>query len=222
MPPVDTEKSTQFKEVKIVAISAVIAALIALALIKLLQPPPSQVHIFSDTDDAPIIMAGGSLYIGTGTDGVFNRDSAKATLVYTAGLKVFGIDLINKEDALQQLTEADVSSATGRVDLTYCKLQLTIPPAPPACSGNSDTVTLTFDNTSTGGPIVISNKLSVKIGAAPRILPTLWMHMRKGWTLFHVEATAGTTTKKADCGSGSECNIVVHTCLKGTGCTASQ
>ena len=196
------------EKVQVVLLSVVTAAAISLGVGKWMAPGNQRIDTIGPNDDAPIIMAGGSLYLGTGPDGVLKPDGNG--LAFTSGFKVFGVDFTDQNDTTQSAVTADVSGKAGALIVTYCKNDCSNP-------AQTDVVTLNFDPNS----ISISNTLaSHPISRMPKLLPTLRLHMRKRWKMSSVElkiagATFGTV---AQCGNDSECNVVVHTCKQGIGC----
>jgi hypothetical protein len=197
-----------FKEkVQLVLVSTIAAVVLTLGAIRLFQTKIFQPTV-GGTDDAPIIMAGGSLYIGTGPDGVFQPSGN--TLAFTSGFKVFGIELTDQNDNTQTAVENDVAGKTGAIIVTYCKSNC-------AQANDTDIVTLNFDP----NRINVSNTLAGHpISRMSRILPTLREHMRRHWKMVSVELKIGGVTfgSVAQCGSDSECDVVIHTCQAGTGC----
>src|SRR5262245_30789541 len=70
-------------------------------------------------DDAPILIAGGSFYIGTRPDVPLNSDGRK---LYRNEYKVYQIDLTDKDDAATEIK--DIVSKEGVVEILYCRLNL--------------------------------------------------------------------------------------------------
>jgi hypothetical protein len=196
------------KEKVQVVLWSVVASLAAVGIIKWVLSVNQSIQSLGATDDAPIIMAGGSLYVGTGPDAVFQPNGN--ALNFTSGFKVFGVDIVDQNDAMQSAAEADVRNKTGALIVTYCKSNCNN-------AAETDTVTLNFDANS----IAMVNTLSGHpISKMPKILPTLRTHMRRKWRLVSVELKINNTTfgSVAQCGDSSECSVVVHTCQAGTGC----
>jgi hypothetical protein len=164
-----------FKEkVQIVLVSTILAVALTLGAIRLFQTRIFQ-PTSSGSDDAPIIMTGGSLYIGTGSAGVFQPSGN--SLVFTPGFKVFGVSLTDQNDNTQTAVENDVAGKTGTIIVTYCKSNC-------APGNDTDIVTLNFDPNS----ISVSNTLpGHPISKMSRILPTLREHMRRHWNMASVE-----------------------------------
>ncbi|HXA52744.1 MAG TPA: hypothetical protein VNV86_20650 [Candidatus Acidoferrum sp.] len=194
------------EKVQVVLLSVVTAVAISMAVGKMFF---AKIRPFSGgSEDAPIIMAGGSLYIGTGPDGVFQPNGN--TLAFTSGFKVSSIELTDQNDNTQTAVENDVAGKTGAIIVTYCKSNC-------AQGNGTDTVTLNFDPNS----ITVSNTLpGHPISKMSKILPTLREHMRKHWNMVSVELKINGATfgNVAQCGNDSECDVVIHTCLAGTGC----
>ena len=179
------------------------------------------------SDDEPIIMAGGSLYIGTGDTATFNpAKTDDGFLYYHEGYRVFRIDVTDMGDERKE-HPVNQAYSHGEIVVAYCKNR--------NCNSKNqaDTVTMTFDNRATDPVIKIGNTLEdqqgkrTPISKAPRMLPTLRTHWRKDkdWTIYSVMVTETNdndgskyehTTDK--CGPYSECEVVVHTCLTTNPC----
>ena len=194
------------EKAQIVVVSVAIALALAAGLYYFVGGPSLGPGIFNPNDDQPIIMAGGSFHIGTGLEVGLDSDGKK---LYRNGYKVFQIDVTDKDDIL-----TTVYGQQGVIDILYCRLNVLN-----NCSDRRDTIKLSFNN-SGAGVIDITNDLEGKyIGKAPRLLPNLRSHMRKNWTMFSVTVTvSGSLPKEYKCGSDSECEVVVHTCLDGQTC----
>ncbi len=198
-----------FKEkVQVVTISVVIALAAAAGLYQFVQPRGP--HALGPGDDAPIIIAGGSLLIGTSDVLTFNPDPSKPQLNYSSPMQVFQIDVFHVSGGGSEVSNsANVTAgAPGTVVMNYCKNQ--------NCSGPSDTVTLHWDANKN---VWIDNSLST-IQKSSRLLPNLRIHSRKKWMLVNVSVNGGTAV---DCGTGNQddCTIVVHTCIGGNGVTCT-
>ena len=178
------------------------------------EPSLGPGRILTPTDDQPIVMTGGSFYIGTGDTATFR--AAGDYLEYKSGYKVFRIDVLDKSN-MNTMTDV-LADASGQIDIVYCNLNGS------QCTPNqTDTVKMLFNNNVANPVIRIENTLSDRpIGKARRILPTLRTHTRKRWTMSSVKVTIGTTMQTFTCEDDSECEIVVHTCTSGTGCMASD
>lgn len=149
------------------------------------------------SDDAPIIMAGGSFYVATGTLAMFTDNSTQ--LNYTSGFLASAIDII--DDAGTPSSSA-VNGSTHTLLLHFCKNS--------NCGGlaaDKEDITLTM---STSG-IVLSNgrKNIEKLGG------TLWRHKMRKWVLLSVTVDSG---NPISCAGELSCLIVVHSCMDGVGC----
>jgi hypothetical protein len=201
---------------QIVVVSVVIAlALAAGSYYFVAGPSLGPGGIRGGTDDQPIIMAGGSLYIGTGETAKFK--AVGDTLDYTEGYKVFRVDVVDMSENGE--TWPVGAAGSGQIDIEYCRLDNTTG----QCSSQTDKVTMTFYNNVSPQVISIKNSLTGKpISKARRMMPTLRTHPRKRWTMFKVRVKVeGTVDKGYECGPDSECEVVVHTCTSGTNCVAS-
>jgi hypothetical protein len=198
---------------KVVAVSVLFSLMFAFGLFKLVSPKIGLHTTLGPADDAPIVMAGGSLFIGTYEGFAFQPDSTlPAQLDYSANMQVFGVDIgyLDSSTGKLNIDHTDVSSGSaGAVTLSYCKNA--------NCSGvqNVDTINL---NWSPSNPISITSSLNL-LSQGSRLLPNLIVHPRKKWLLRHVNVTGGTTTLDRDCGTESECNVIVHNCTGGSGVT---
>jgi hypothetical protein len=159
--------------------------------------------VVGGTDDAPILIAGGSLYFGTDVPASFTPNANKDTLYYTTGYKVYRIDATDVNDVTAPYTVT--SKAT--IVISYCKNANN-------CN-EKDEVTVQVDNSQ--DPAVTITNSSRNIGKAPRLLPNLWVHPRKNWDVAIVKLTVDQMTKPdvvcRDSGNGreSECNIEIQT-----------
>lgn len=197
------------EKVQVIGISVLIALLLGAGVYRMLVKP---VHTLDDTQDSPILIAGGSLYFGV--DPAF-RLQAPTNASYLQFMD-------NNYTAVtsRQFSEIDVEDfATGplpaittftkvpKVVVTYCKNNCN-------GTGNSDTVTLqdksdnsiTITNTDTAHPISASN----------RVLPFLLMHQLKhDWEInsidVYTDGTASTPARHTMCTDG-QCSVIVHTC----------
>lgn len=168
-------------------------------------------HRLGSGEDAPIVMAGGSLYIGTSDTLTFNANGTQ--LNYSSPMQVFQVDVFYYlNDAEQKDTRNVAAGTAGNVELAYCKNG--------NCSSaqNKDTVTISWDANKN---ISIQNTANT-IQNSSRILPNLRFHSRHKWSLVSVSVNGGTAIS---CGAGgeSECTVLVHTCQGGAGvnCVAS-
>ena len=148
-------------------------------------------------DDAPILIAGGSLYLGTDLPAVFKPDANKQKLVYESGYEVYSIDVTDNRDVTTPYP-VTAGSGTATIVITYCNTLCV----------NKDVVTINVDNRL--DPAVTITNSPKNIGKAPRLLPNLWTHRRKGWHIDEVKLKVGTQEPDVDC-DNSECDIVVQT-----------
>lgn len=193
---------------KIVAVSVLFSLILAAGLFKLIKPETS-LHRLGAGDDAPIVMAGGSLFVGTYEGFEFQPDQAlPSQLNYSANMQVFGVDVwyLDNNGNLQ-LDHTDVASGSrGTVTLSYCKNA--------NCNGiNVDTITL---NWNANKQIWIVSSLNL-LGKGSSLLPNLRVHPRKKWLLRNVAVAGGVSALNRDCGGDSECNVIVHNCAGGGG-----
>jgi len=179
-------------------------------------------------------MAGGSLYIGTGSTAEFKPNGDY--LYYTKNYQVFGIDVMYQDDK-EEKPDVHREKGEGRIEVVYCRVNNM-----GACinPNQKDIVKMTFDNrvtTTNPEPVIkIENSLKapngttrIPISKAPRMLLNLRSHMRKGWKFREVTAVitdhSGITPVTKTWGpyvchvpqnppqdDESECEVVVHTC----------
>jgi len=149
-------------------------------------------------DDAPILIAGGSLYLGTDLPAIFTP-ADKKTLVYSAGYKVYGIEATDKDDNTVPYT-LDKDSGTATITISYCKNS--------SCN-DKDEVTMDVNNSS--DPAITIKNSAENIGKAPRLLPNLWVHARRHGKIEVVKLIVNKMTKPDVKCDESECNIVVQT-----------
>jgi hypothetical protein len=166
-----------------------------------------------DTDDAPIIMAGGSILIGTDSNGTFKRadDGGRRYLKFDDGFKVFQIDLTNQEGYTKTIYAVDLLAKVGKVEIDHCMVPQD------ACVGQKDTVILKFDNGT--GTITLKNDHRKQIGKANRVLPTLWRHKIDQFVMLAVRVKIEETeVAAAACGKSADCDVVIHTCKNFANC----
>jgi hypothetical protein len=199
------------EKAQLVTVSVVLALALAAGLYQAVKPKGP--HGLSGTDDAPIIMAGGSLTIGT-ENFTFTIDSTNHKLLADPLLKVFQIDLFDQNDNLQKIPPVPID-AVGDVVVSYCGVYAN------PCTAPYDKVLIHFEKSK---PIEISNTKK-NIENAARVLLNLRMHRRKHWVMSHVTVNFTGLTKpvEADCGPDGECSLIIHTCQNGGDtCSAIQ
>jgi len=164
------------------------------------------------SDDAPILMAGGSFYMNAAGIGHFNRDSTNHKLVHEENgrrkLRVYAVDVIDHDGKLSQVKDIP-PNASGQMIFTYC--------SDSACSGQSDTITLAFNNTGNDNVSIVNTNHD--IDTFPDNSGVL-SHPQTGWFLNRVSFrnwNAATAPPDATCGDTSHCAVIIRTCIPG-GC----
>jgi hypothetical protein len=205
------------EKAQIVVVSAAIALALSAGLYYFLAgPSQGPGRILNPNDDQPIIMAGGSFYIGTGFTAKFRpAKSDDGSLYYTERYQVFRIDVLDKDDK-NSMQDVDQSQGEGSIVMEYC--------GNAQCNNNQkDIVTMAFFNNPAAQKVItITNDTTNNkpISKARRMLPSLRTHRRKQWTLLTVTVkVVGEQDKTYKCESESECEVEVHTCLAGYTCS---
>jgi hypothetical protein len=197
------------EKIQVIAISVVAALAIGAGIYFITRP----LTPLDDTQDSPILVAGGSMYFGT--DPGFRLQKVNNYLQlsdasYTAvtNRKFTEIDV---EDSNDVITLYKTLSGSPRIDLTYCRN---------SCNGqgNSDVVTLK-DDSGTQAITITNTDSTHAISQAARLLPNLLMHQRRGdWKIDHIDVYPDGSTKTTVMCTNGECSVVVHTCLMGYTC----
>jgi len=175
-------------------------------------------------DDEPIIMSGGSMYIGNHPGGILanyqiNADHGAHRLVHSdQSLYVKRVDVTDTNDnttfypASGQLTAAD----TVKIDLTYCKL---VPSGGNLDCDQTSTETVTFQ-TVTGSQGLVITSTAADMDRSTHLLPNLWAHRRRHRKIKNITTTIGTGQPDTkSCLPDGECSIVIHYCTLSTDCT---
>jgi hypothetical protein len=208
---VDEEAQMKFKEqAQLVTLSVVISLALVAALYQAVKPAPNaNNHGLGAGDDAPIVMAGGSLYIGTSGTLTFAPDQNHTKLNCSSQMQVFKVDVFNYVNGVETPNPTNVAAATaGKVDFAYCNNG--------KCDNaqHTDTVTINWDANKN---IWISDTAGT-IQNSSLILPNLRFHSHHKWSLLNVSVNGG---NPIDCGKNaeSECTVIIHTCQGGNGVT---
>jgi hypothetical protein len=211
------------EKIQVIVISVVLAVVLAILYGRIypsqtVAPGPGPTEIKpdrgGDTDDAPIIMAGGSILIGTDANGTFTRadDQGRRILKFEDKFKVFQIDLTDKQGHTTTIPATDLLAKVGKIEIDHCMAN-----AQDQCVGQKDTVTLNFNNGP--GAISLRNDHGKQIGKANRVLPTLWRHKIDQFVMLAVRVTIeGVEAATAACGKGADCDVVIHTCRNFANC----
>jgi len=167
-------------------------------------------------DDAPIVMAGGSMHILTmgagytfeptgqslthysGANATSNRFLARADIVYY--------------DGSRQKAAAPFPDPTGTIDIGYCDTACQPGDAP---SPHMDTVT--FSVASAGQPLTVSSNLNGQVKDMTmdeRFFEFYWKHRPHDWKVYWVRVNGANPIYK--CGpSGGDCSLRIHYCKVG-------
>jgi hypothetical protein len=152
------------------------------------------------SDDAPIVMAGGSFHIHAVT--VALRHSP-GKLVHNQRMIVYGIDFIGPLGKMARM-KGPIPDVSQEIGFVYC-LDLN------DCNGSKkEVITLTFHNNSID-PVEIS-------AVPPRDFPQPVngvIHHPSNWTLKNVvfpPLSGAPTNSDSDCGSSGHCTVIIHTC----------
>jgi len=188
-----TEKAT------LVGVSVGISALLAWGISKSISEGTR-----GGSDDAPIIVGGGSLYFGTGALATFTRVSDDE-LRFAPDFKVSAIDWIDSDG---KTGSVPVLLNEGNITVKFCGNQ--------NCTGagNVDMVRLSFKP---GSPISLTNELK-GVGNSHRLLPNLWRHPKKNWTVDSMAITVGVGVPMPVKCLESACGVYVHSCTDGKLC----
>jgi hypothetical protein len=156
------------------------------------------------TDDAPILMAGGTFRMGASGIGKLDRDNS--TLFHhekgsNKKLKVFGVDLIEDSGVLTPYRGFQ-GDEKGRIEFTYCEDS--------ACSGQVDHIVLVFDNTAKDYVVKISDDNYISSATE---MNGVWDHPRAGWVLHDMTLSqfSGAPNSLKTCPTG-KCSVIVRTC----------
>ena len=154
-------------------------------------------------DDEPVVVAGGSTYIGTPSGHRFDPDSTGRLVHSDPNRYVTSVEVIDKDD--NPLTPVPTfNNQPVTIDITYCRIG-----TGHACvSGTSETVTL--KTVTLGQGLTISSDRT-KMARSPKMIPpNLLTHPRRKKTMRDVSLNG---TKVADCYDDGECSITIHYCL---------
>jgi len=214
------------EKIQVIVISVVLAAVLAIVVGRLFPsqtvappgPTGTKPDTTGDTDDAPIIMAGGSIFIATDSKASFDpvTDAGRKYLKYTSGYRVSRIELVDKKDDEEKVTAAQIKQAKrGSIEIDYCVIKKANQEDNDTCTANkTDTLTFTFDNDTTPPLIDLKNVHTKQVGRALKMSPTLWRFKIQDLMLFKVRAKLnGQQVAKANCGRHGECEILIHTCM---------
>jgi hypothetical protein len=166
------------------------------------------VGTLASSDDAPILMAGGSFYMNAAGIGHFNRDAVNHKLVHAENgsrkLRVYAVDVIDHDGKLSQVKDIP-PNASGEMIFTYC--------SDSACSGQSDTITLAFNNSGADNVSIVNTNHDIDTSAENS---GVLSHPQTGWFLNRVNFrnwNAATAPPDATCGDHSHCTVLIRTCL---------
>jgi hypothetical protein len=186
------------EKARVVAVSVVVSLLVGGGLYEFFK-------IRQSGDDSPILIAGGSLYLGT--DLVHQLKSMNDEYLLLAEpkgdptqvAKVTSLEVTDSDDNVKSYP----ASGATRIELTY------------GSAFYSDKVTLEFD------PRAYTIKISDLDGDkkhplahSPAILPNLRMHPRRGGGIKQLSVYPdGMKEEPVKCDKG-DCSVIVHTSLK--------
>lgn len=204
------------KENTLTVVVSVAAALAAAVLYDKIVNPTSAPGA---GEDAPILMAGGSLYIGSHEYHHFKPVSNTLVLYDATNTQVTDryVDRVDVTDPTDVVTSYPPSTTSTpqnvTVNINYCNNDNT----------KCDSVTLAYAYTNGTGAFTISDVLSVDASKHPITrahwaLTNLLMHPRKNWQITGITVTTDSAVQTS-CATG-ECSVVVHTCkIGGTSCS---
>ena len=189
------------EKIQVVVISVIIALALAGGLYVVL---PGQRVPVGAGDDAPILIAGGSLFLGTHSEFQLKASLTGNALQFAdlKGVQVFDryVNSIDSIDATGGVASYPASGA-ARVEINY--------------TGN-DTITLEYDP-ATHYITITNTDTNHYISKTHRVLTNL--RARKGGKIQNIDLFPdGSTPHRVDCGADGECSVTVHTCgLTGSG-----
>ena len=189
-------------KIQVIVISVILSLAIA-ALYSWFRSPgsPGQGLRRDSADDSPIMVTGGSLYLGTDT----------GYQLYASGDNLQFADLNASPVLNRKITAVEASDTGGNLN-TY--------PASGATrvvvdyKGPDETITLAFDPTTYAITMTNGKMGNGAISRVTRkVLPNLRVRKNGKIDKIHIYAD-GSTETQVDCGNDSDCGVVIHTELK--------
>jgi len=171
------------------------------------------VGTLASSDDAPILMAGGSFYMYAGGSGSLRKDTNNHKLIHEDKgknkLRVYALDLVDTHGKLTQVKDIR-PNAWGKVVFTYCP--------DVACVGLPDTITLTFDNRGNDNISISTDRSNIDDStmSANGVLD----HPHPAWFLNRVafqDWNNASPPPDTSCTPSGHCTVIIHTCSPG-GC----
>jgi hypothetical protein len=166
-------------------------------------------------DDAPIVMAGGSVYFGTAGPAVLNADHKSKKLVHSKTMRVFQVDILDPNQTVPN-TISVAPQDRFTIELKHCELA--------HCNDGDpqETVSVAIRP---GGRVEISNepvKPSNNVDDAYAIMQNLRVYSVPNWTIRSVTVNGLSGHDVPNCGPIGRCKIVLHTCSPGQTCIPVQ